>query len=832
MEDKIIIKGAKMHNLKNISLSIPHNTLTVITGVSGSGKSSLAFDTIFAEGQRQYVESLAPFVRQFLGQKKPADVEEIIGLAPAISIDQKALSHNPRSTVGTLTEVHDYLRLLYARVGEVFCPHCGRRIERLTIEEMVDIVLQKMKALSSETVEILSPVIRDRRGEYYQLLYNYLNRGYDRARIDGQYHSLRESIKLAARKKHSIEIVIDATSAKDETRLFEAIESALDYSNGLVIAKFKDQELLLSSNWTCPNDNFAFPEVEPRLFSFNSPHGACPDCGGLGRHSYFSKDSCPTCQGKRLRAEALSVRVNNFNLAEVSALSLVELHEFFWGYYQKMNTRELTIAENIVIQILNRLEFLNKVGLNYLSLNREAESLSGGEAQRIRLSSQIGSQLSRTLYVLDEPTIGLHERDTDRLLETLKTLRDKNNTVIMVEHDERSILASDYLVDIGPLAGVSGGEVMVSDYLDKLLKSPAAIKKSLTLQYLSGASKIAVPEKRRQQNHGALKLIGATKHNLKNLKVEIPLGRLVGISGVSGSGKSTLMYDVLYKNLRQIKARPGQAKLSDLQELKGAEYINKVVVINQSPIGRSPRSNPATYTGFFTAVRNFFAELPEAKERGYSASRFSFNVPGGRCESCRGAGETQIQMNFLPPINVECDVCQGRRFSRETLQVKYQGKNIAEVLDLTIDEALKFFGDNHYVTDKMKVLTAVGLGYLKLGQSSTTLSGGEAQRVKIAKELSLVTTQRTLYLLDEPTTGLHYHDIEMLLKVLNELVSRGNSVLVIEHNLHMLKSMDYLIDIGPEGGLLGGKIMAVGTPEKVAESKKSLTAPYLKEVLK
>ena len=832
MEDKIIIKGAKMHNLKNISLSIPHNTLTVITGVSGSGKSSLAFDTIFAEGQRQYVESLAPFIRQFLGQKKPADVEEIIGLAPAISINQKALSHNPRSTVGTLTEVHDYLRLLYARVGEVFCPNCGRKIERLTIEEMVDIVLQKMKGLSLETVEILSPVIRDRRGEYYQLLYNYLNRGYDRARIDGDYHLLRDSIKLAARKKHSIEIVIDETSVEDETRLFEAIESALDYSNGLVIAKFKDQELLLSSNWTCPHDNFAFPEVEPRLFSFNSPHGACPDCGGLGRHSYFSKELCSTCRGKRLRTEALSVRVNNFNLAELSALSLVELYEFFWNYYQKMSARELTIAENVVTQILNRLEFLNKVGLNYLSLNRESESLSGGEAQRIRLSSQIGSQLSRTLYVLDEPTIGLHERDTDRLLETLKTLRDKNNTVIMVEHDERSILASDYLVDIGPLAGVAGGEVMACDYLDKLLKSPSAIKKSLTLKYLSGISSIAIPEKRRQQNHGALKLIGATKHNLKNLKVEIPLGRLVGISGVSGSGKSTLMYDVLYKNLRKIKARPGQARLSDLQELKGAEYVNKVVVINQSPIGRSPRSNPATYTGFFTAVRNFFAELPEAKERGYSASRFSFNVPGGRCESCRGAGETQIQMNFLPPINVECDVCQGRRFSRETLQVKYKGKNIAEVLDLTIDEALKFFGDNHYVTDKMKVLAAVGLGYLKLGQSATTLSGGEAQRIKIAKELSLVATQRTLYLLDEPTTGLHYRDIEMLLKVLNELVSRGNSVLVIEHNLHMLKSMDYLIDMGPEGGRLGGKIMAVGTPEKVAESKKSLTAPYLKEVLK
>ncbi len=831
MEDKIIIKGAKMHNLKNLNLSIPHNTLTVITGVSGSGKSTLAFDTIFAEGQRQYVESLSPYMRQFLGQKKPAEVEEIIGLAPAISIDQRALSHNPRSTVGTLTEIHDYLRLLYARVGEVFCPQCGDKIQKLTLEEMVDIVLTQMKDSKEETVEILSPVVRGRKGEYYQLLYNYLNLGYSQARIDGQYYSLRDQIKLAATKKHDIEIVVDTVWLNDETRLFEAIENALAYSGGLMIAKLPQREFLLSANWTCPHDNFAFPEVEPRLFSFNSPHGACPDCGGLGKAELFSTRICPTCAGKRLRPEALSVKVGGLNLAEISALALSELYNFFWKYYQTMTRRELTIAETVVVQILNRLEFLNKVGLNYLSLNREAETLSGGEAQRIRLSSQIGSQLSRTLYVLDEPTIGLHERDTDRLLETLKALRDKNNTVIMVEHDERSILASDYLVDVGPLAGVHGGEIIVADYLNKLLANKEAVKKSLTLKYLKGEVKIAVPEKRRQQNHGSLKLIGATANNLKNLKVEIPLGRLVGLSGVSGSGKSTLMYEVLYRNLSKIKARPGKVKLVNLKEFKGAEYVSKAVVINQSPIGRSPRSNPATYTGFFTAIRDFFAELPAARERGYTASRFSFNRAGGRCEACQGAGFTQIEMHFLPPISVECDVCHGQRFNRETLQVKYQGKNIAEVLELTVEEAIEFFGDNYYITDKMKVLASVGLGYLKLGQSSTTLSGGEAQRVKIAKELTLTLGKRTLYLLDEPTTGLHYRDIELLLQVLNQLVEKGNSVLVIEHNLHMLKSMDYLIDIGPEGGAAGGRVMAVGTPEEVARSSKSVTAPYLKEVL-
>lgn len=831
MEDKIIIKGARTHNLKNINLEIPHNTLTVITGVSGSGKSSLAFDTIFAEGQRQYVESLSPYMRQFLGQKKPADVDEIIGLAPAIAIDQKALSHNPRSTVGTLTEIHDYLRILYARVGEVFCPECGIKIEKLTLEEMVDIIISRAKEFKEEYVEILSPVVRDRKGEYYQLLYNYLNQGYGEARVDGEHHFLRDQIKLAAAKKHSIDIVVDKVMITDETRLFEAIENSLAYSGGLVIAKFTKQEFLLSSNWTCPNDNFAFPEVEPRLFSFNSPHGACPECTGLGKIGFFSEKDCPACLGKRLRPEALAVKVNGKNLAEVGSLSLDNLKDFFWKYYQKMTKRELTIAENVIGQILNRLEFLNKVGLDYLSLDREAETLSGGEAQRIRLSSQIGSQLSRTLYVLDEPTIGLHERDTDKLIETLKTLRDKNNTVIIVEHDERTILASDYLVDMGPLAGVHGGEVMAADYTKNLIKKNNK-NNSLTAEYLTGVRKIAVPEKRRTKNSGLIKIIGARANNLKNINVEIPLNRLVGISGVSGSGKSSLLYEALYKNINRIKARPGKAKLENVADLKGVEYINKVVVIDQSPIGRSPRSNPATYTGFYTPIREFFAELPESKERGYSISRFSFNRPGGRCEACQGAGSNMIEMHFLPPISVECEVCHGQRFNRETLQVKYKGKNIAEVLDMTIDEAIELFDGNYYITDKLQVLQSVGLGYIKLGQSSATLSGGEAQRIKIAKELSMTLGKRTLYLLDEPTTGLHFKDIEMLLVVLNKLVDRGNSVLVIEHNLHMLKSMDYIIDMGPEGGAKGGKVLAVGEPEDIAKNDKSITGKYLKEYLK
>lgn len=834
MQDKIIIHGARMHNLKNINLEIPHNALTVITGVSGSGKSSLAFDTIFAEGQRQYVESLSPYMRQFLGQKKPADVDEILGLAPAISIDQKALSHNPRSTVGTLTEVHDYLRVLYARVGEVFCPHCGTKIEKLTLEEMIDIILSRGQESGEKYATIMSPVVRGRKGEYYQLIYDYLALGYYEARVDGEIRRLREQIKLNPKVKHDLDIIIDKVLLSDESRLFEAVESAISYSQGLVVVKFEQQEFLLSANWTCPNDGFSFPEVEPRLFSFNSPHGACPQCSGLGKIGFQADNICPECQGQRLRPEALSVRLGGKNLGEVSHLSIDKAYDFFWKYYQKMNKRQLTIADNVISQILNRLEFLNKVGLNYLSLDREAETLSGGEAQRIRLSSQIGSQLSRTLYVLDEPTIGLHERDTDRLIKTLETLRDKNNTVVIVEHDERTILASDYLVDLGPLAGVHGGGLEAMGDTTKLLaaehKKPGS--QSLTLQYLAGHKVISLPDKRRGQNHGSLKIIGAKVNNLKNVKAEIPLGRLIGISGVSGSGKSSLLYDVLYKNLSYIKNHPGKkAVLVGVDEIKGAEYVNKIVVINQSPIGRTPRSNPATYTGIFTPIRDFFAALPEAKARAYSISRFSFNRPGGRCEACEGAGSNLIEMHFLPPVLVECEVCRGRRFNRETLQVKYKGKNIADVLEMTIDEAIELFAGNYYITDKLSVLQSVGLGYLKLGQSATTLSGGEAQRIKIGKELTHTLGKRTLYLLDEPTTGLHYYDIEMLLLVLNKLVEKGNSVLVIEHNLHMLKSMDYILDLGPDGGDKGGKLVAAGTPEEVAANPNSLTGQYLKPYL-
>jgi len=834
MQDKIIIRGARMHNLKNISLEIPHNTLTVITGVSGSGKSTLAFDTIFAEGQRQYIESLSPYMRQFLGQKKPAAVDEIIGLAPAISIDQKALSHNPRSTVGTLTEIHDYLRVLYARVGEVYCPNCGTKIEKLTLEEMVDIIINRGQEYKEEYAVILSPVVRSRKGEYYQLLYDYLSLGYSEARIDGKIINLRDSLKLDAKKKHDIDIVTDKVMLSDDGRLFEAVENALEYSHGLVTVVFSKQEFLLSSNWTCPVDNFSFPEVEPRLFSFNSPHGACPMCFGLGKVGFNNPKICPECKGTRMKPEALSVRVGGKNIAEASHLSIEKAYDFFWKYYQKMNKRQTAIAENVLSQIINRLEFLGKVGLNYLSLDREAETLSGGEAQRIRLSSQIGSQLSRTLYVLDEPTIGLHERDTERLIDTLKTLRDKNNTVIIVEHDERTIIASDYLVDLGPLAGVHGGNIEAQGYTKDLLaaemKKPGS--QSMTLQYLAEHKKIEIPDRRRSQNHGSLKIVGAHINNLKNIKAEIPFGRLVGFSGVSGSGKSSLMYDVIYKNLAYIKNNPGKkAQLNGVEEIKGAEYINKIVVIDQSPIGRTPRSNPVTYTGIFSYIRDFFASLPAAKERAYTMSRFSFNRAGGRCEACEGAGANLIEMHFLPPVLVECEVCRGRRFNRETLQVKYKNKSIADVLDMTIDEAIELFEGNYYITDKLLVLQSVGLGYLKLGQSATTLSGGEAQRIKIGKELTHTLGKRTLYLLDEPTTGLHYYDIAMLLDVLNKLVEKGNSVFVIEHNLHMLKSMDYIIDLGPEGGDKGGKLVAAGTPEQIAANPRSLTGEYLKSHL-
>ncbi len=853
-----------MHNLKNINLEIPHNKLVVFTGVSGSGKSSLAFDTIFAEGQRRYIESLSPYARQFLGQMKPADVDEIIGLAPAISIDQKALSHNPRSTVGTLTEIYDYLRVLYARLGEVFCPKCGHKIEKLALDEMVDMIGNRAKEEKADHVTIMSPVVIDRKGEYYQLLYDYLALGYGEARIDGEFHSLHEKVVLAKYKKHSIDIVIDKVQPKDEGRLSEAVENALSYSKGLVVIIFGDKkdkkEVLLSSNWTCPNDGFSFPEVEPRLFSFNSPHGACEKCHGLGKLESFVKKEpeegeddpptpkgsgeasgknhyqlqvkiCPECLGKRLKPEALAVRVNGKNLAEACHLSLDKAYKFYNEYYNKMSERQKTIAESVIFEITDRIDFLLKVGLNYLSLDREAETLSGGEAQRIRLSSQIGSHLSHTLYVLDEPTIGLHERDTDRLIDTLKALREQNNSVIIVEHDEKTILASDYFVDLGPLAGTHGGEIVAIGETKELLKKGAkSFPESLTLQYLRGEREINLDRTRRTKGSEEIKIIGARANNLKNINVDIPLRKLVCITGVSGSGKSTLLYDVLYDNM--IKIKHGFKKdVKDVSKIMGSEYVNKLVIVNQSPIGRTPRSNPATYTGIFTPIRDFFSQLPESRERGYTLSRFSFNRPGGRCEACQGAGSNLIEMHFLPAVLVECEVCHGKRFNRETLQVKYKKKNIAEVLDLTIDDAIDYFDGQYLITDKLKVLAEVGLGYLRLGQSATTLSGGEAQRIKLARELTHTLGSKTLYLLDEPSVGLHYYDIELLLTVLNKLIDRGNSVCLIEHNMHIIKESDYIIDLGPEGGEGGGKVVAHGTPEQLINSK-SLTGEYLRGYFK
>lgn len=841
MEDKIIIKGARVHNLKNISLELPKNKMIVFTGVSGSGKSSLAYDTIFAEGQRRYIESLSPYARQFLGQMDRPDVDEIIGLSPAIAINQKALSHNPRSTVGTLTEIYDYLRVLYARLGEVFCPLCATKIEKLSVEEMVDIVVKKGRQEKAETATILSPVVRGRKGEYYQLLYDFLNLGFSEARIDGKFHSLHEKIELSRYKTHTIEIVIDKvmvnSPAGGESRLFEAMETALDHGKGLVLAVFDGKEpveILLSSKWTCPKDNFAFPEIEPRLFSFNSPYGACPICSGLGKTDLFLNTICPDCHGKRLKPEALSVKINGKSIYEVCSLTIDKIDDFFSDYEKKLTERQKTISQNILKEIKDRLRFLLEVGLNYVSLTREAETLSGGEAQRIRLASQIGSQLSGTLYVLDEPTIGLHERDTEKLIKILKTLKEQNNTLVVVEHDERTIEESDYLVDLGPMAGKNGGEITASGKIKELMKNHKDFKKSLTLKYLSGEEKIEIPENRRAKITEKLKIIGARANNLKNLNVEIPLRKLVCITGVSGSGKSSLIYDVLYRNITNLKSGFGEP-LEKASQIFGAEYLDKIVMVDQSPIGRTPRSNPATYTGIFTPIREFFASLEESRGRGYTASRFSFNVQssskGGRCEACQGAGFNLIEMHFLSPVLVQCDVCRGKRFNRETLQVKHSGKNIAEVLEMTIEDALEFFDGLYTITDKLKVLIEVGLGYLQLGQSATTLSGGEAQRIKLARELTHPLGRRALYLLDEPTVGLHYHDIEMLLKVLNKLIEKGNSIIVIEHNMQIIKSTDYIIDLGPEGGERGGKIIAKGSPEEIVKIKNSYTGAYLKKYL-
>jgi excinuclease ABC subunit A len=838
MKDKITIKGAREHNLKNIDLTIPRNKMIVFTGLSGSGKSSLAFDTIFAEGQRRYIESLSAYARQFLGRLDKPDVDEIEGLSPAISIDQKAHSSNPRSTVATITEIYDYLRVLFARVGTPFCPICGGEIRKMTPSEIVDAVVALIKESKDiNQIVVFSPVVRGRKGEYYQLLYDLLGAGFREVRVDGELKSLRERITPSRYQQHTIEVVVDRIptvldfSDKDNRlRLSEAIESALKHSEGVVTVR-ADKEVQFSSRFSCPRDNFSFPEIEPRLFSFNSPYGACETCHGLGTESVWSEKPCPDCRGRRLRAEALNVLIDGKNITEITALSIDDSYDFFDKSPRKWPDKKKDIGELPLKEIKNRLKFMIDVGLNYLTLDRRAGTLSGGEAQRIRLASQIGSKLVGALYVLDEPTIGLHQRDNAKLIETLKSLRDIGNTVIVVEHDEETIRSADYLVDFGPGAGVHGGKIVAEGPVPEIFKDKT--KDSLTLRYLRGTTKIKVPDKRRPVKPSGefLRLRGVTENNLKNIDVDIPLKHFTAITGVSGSGKSTLVYDVIYKTLANrfnyTSFRSGAHK-----SFLGMEWINRVINIDQSPIGRTPRSNPATYVGAWTHIRDLFASTEDARVRGYKPGRFSFNVRGGRCENCEGHGYVEIEMHFLPTVYITCEVCGGKRFDRETLEVKYKGKNVHEILKMTIEEAVKFFNDYPLLYDKLKILEEVGLDYLELGQSATTLSGGEAQRIKLSSELGKRDTHRTIYLLDEPTTGLHFDDVAKLLQVLDRLVMRGNTVVVIEHNLDVIKSADWVIDLGPSGGESGGKVVAIGTPETVAKNPKSYTGEYLRHVIK
>lgn len=835
MKDKITIKGAREHNLKNIDLEIPRNKLITITGLSGSGKSSLAFDTIFAEGQRRYIESLSAYARQFLGQMQKPDVDEIEGLSPAISIDQKAHSRNPRSTVATVTEIYDYLRVLFARIGTPHDPTTNEKLERLTVDEMVDIILTQNTSTYKDkgTVTILAPVVRGRKGEYYQLLYDLYNEGFAKVRINGDFYKLSEKIKLSRYQQHDIEVVIDTIPARalleptkdDRQRLSEALERAIDVGKTVAMAIFSNDSVrLLSTQYGNPKTGFSFPEIEPRLFSFNSPYGACQACDGLGTVELFSDEICTVCEGKRLKPEALAVKINGLNIVDITNKSIQEAADFILHIDLDERTKE--IAGTVLREIENRLTFMLDVGLHYLTLNRKAGTLSGGEAQRIRLASQVGSRLVGALYVLDEPTIGLHQRDNEQLIRTLEELRDLGNTVLVVEHDEDTIRRSDFMVEIGPGAGKNGGNVVASGEMPEILAHP----KSKTAAYLRGDKGVAVPKERRKIGRDKIKILGATENNLKNINVEIPLRRFVCVTGVSGSGKSTLSLDILHatlnKRLNGSKAEPGKHKM-----ILGTEYIDKVILMDQSAIGRTSRSNPATYTGAWGPIRDLFAASEEARFRGYKSGRFSFNVPGGRCENCEGHGEIAIEMHFLPTVYVTCDICSGKRFNRETLEVTWNEKNIAQVLDLTIEEASEFFKDVPMIHTKMETLTSVGLGYLKLGQSATTLSGGEAQRVKLANELSKRATGKTLYILDEPTTGLHFEDIDRLLEVLHKLVDKGNTILVIEHNLDVIKTADWIIDLGPDGGNGGGYIVAEGTPEEVAVKAGSYTGEYLKKVL-
>ena len=855
--DKITVKGARTHNLKNIDVEMPRNKMVVITGVSGSGKSSLAFDTIFAEGQRRYVESLSSYARQFLNQMPKPDVDEITGLSPAISIDQKSRSNNPRSTVATITEIYDYLRVMYARIGHPHCPECGEEIKKLSNEEINNFILEKVNAISktsknkrkvmgvewNETkIEILSPVVRGRKGEYYQLLYDLLGKGFSEIRLDGSIKKLREKIVLSKNKAHNIDVIVDSFAVQEfvdskeasQMRLAEAVERALIESYGLVTVRIDQEEFIVSAKFACKNDGFSFPEIEPRLFSFNSPYGACPTCNGLGSKYFGGDEPCDTCHGARLRPEALNVFISTGhvrkNILDLASLSIADAHDFFKNL--KLSNNEKDISVPVVREIEARLQFMLDVGLDYLQLSRKANTLSGGEAQRIRLASQLGSRLVGALYVLDEPTIGLHQRDNDRLIKTLLNLRDLGNTILVVEHDEDTIYASDYIVDIGPKAGVHGGTVIASGYIEDFLTAKKNTTNSRTLGYLREELKIEVPEKRRE-GKGALRVVGGKVFNIKNMNVEIPLGVMTSITGVSGSGKSSFMYEILYKNLQaRYEHKYRTAQVFNCASFAGTEYLSRVVLIDQSPIGRTPRSNVATYTGCFTHIRDIFATTEEARLRGWKSNRFSFNVKGGRCEACEGNGEIAVEMHFLPTVYVTCDVCGGKRFDKETLTVKYKKKNIHEVLHMTVEEGLIFFKDIPAISDRLQTLSDVGLGYLELGQSATTLSGGEAQRVKISSELFRPHYEKTIYLLDEPTVGLHYDDVAKLLEVLNKLVVKGHTVVLIEHNLDVIKSSDYIVDIGPEGGINGGQLVAKGTPEDVANNPKSYTGKYLKKVLR
>ncbi|NMD43036.1 MAG: excinuclease ABC subunit UvrA [Firmicutes bacterium] len=934
-EGAIIIHGAREHNLKNIDLSLPRNRFIVFTGLSGSGKSSLAFDTIYAEGQRRYVESLSAYARQFLGQMEKPDLDQISGLSPAISIDQKTASRNPRSTVGTVTEIYDYLRLLFARIGRPYCPHCRLPIDRQTVQQIVD---QVMALPPGTRLQVLAPLVRGRKGEYTRLFEEMRRRGYVRIRVDGVVRELEEEITLDKQKKHTIEAVIDRLIVREglESRLADSVETALKLSEGLaLVQEVEGEEHLFSERFACPECGFSFEEITPRAFSFNSPYGACPECSGLGVKAEFSEEllipqpelslgegaihplsgyrgyyrqflesaaahwqidlersfadlapeekelllngspepvpfryvnrfgrvrnyrrpfpgvlkllqrrydsseseetrrelagymetkPCPACRGLRLKESSLSVLLGGLNIAEIAAFTVTEARKYFTGL--KLTPRDAQIAGQVLKEIIERLDFLNNVGLRYLSLDRPSATLSGGEAQRIRLATQIGSGLTGVIYILDEPSIGLHLRDNARLIETLKRLRDLGNTVIVVEHDEGTIRAADHIVDIGPGAGVHGGRIVAQGTLAEITAAPA----SITGDYLSGRKSIPVPAERRLPGERSLWIRGAREHNLKDLDLEIPLGLFVCVSGVSGSGKSTLVNEILARALKRRLHRSRQPAGAH-RSLEGVEHLDRVVVVDQSPIGRTPRSNPATYTGLFGVVRELFAQTPEARRRGYRPGRFSFNVKGGRCEACRGDGILRIEMHFLPDVYVPCELCRGRRYNRETLEVRYKGKNIADVLSMTVSEALEFFNAIPRLQRRLQLLDDVGLGYIRLGQPATTLSGGEAQRVKLSTELSKRSNGRTLYVLDEPTTGLHLADISKLLLILERLVDSGNTVVVIEHNMDVLKRADYLIDLGPEGGEEGGSIVVTGTPEKVAAAKCSHTGLWLRRIL-